>query len=379
MRRRRRKSDMGVEHELTGSQRWLVSYADFITLLFAFFVVMYAISQVNESKYKVLSDALTEAFKDNPVNSTTTGLHADSGGTPMDLGLVPGPNQQSENVIESVAGATQEEISLPKNQPATEQEKREFAQLYQNLNQSLQQLIEAGVVEVRGNEDWIEVDMRSGLLFESGSDVLGVSSEPLLSEISRTIKDNTHLLRIRGYTDDQPIETDRFPSNWELASARAVAVVRSLQRFGVTPQRMAVEGFGEFNPIAGNETEEGRARNRRVVLAISRFNQMPISPKNGTPTLTGVAADVAKRDETATVPAPETTTQSVNSAAPVTNTAGNDNAASGATSATKEPFEIVRLPTGGLLIRGKDQKDNGTTSAPTTTPSTDTPPSEKKQ
>ncbi len=356
MRRRRRKSDTSTEHELTGSQRWLVSYADFITLLFAFFVVMYSISQVNEGKYRLLSDALIDAFKDNPVATPTPGTQTDSGGTPMDPGLVSGPNQRSENVIETTSGATQEELSLPKNEPATEQEKREFAQLYQNLNQSLQQLIQAGVVEVRGNEDWIEVEMRSGLLFESGSDVLGGSAEPLLQEITQSLKTNTHLLRIRGYTDDQPIETDRFPSNWELASARAVAVVRSLQRFGVKPQRMAVEGFGEFNPIAANDSEEGRARNRRVVLAISRFHQLSEAPKTESSTLSGVAADVAKYE---TGLATESNNGSENTAAEKTavdNTVTGDNPA-------KEPFEIVRLPSGGLLIRGKDEK-----AAPETNP-----------
>ncbi len=361
IRRRRRKSDVGTEHELTGSQRWLVSYADFITLLFAFFVVMYSISQVNEGKYRILSDALIDAFKDTPVTNPTAGQNKDSGGTPMDPGLVLGPNQQSENVIESEAGATQEAISLPKNQPATEQEKREFAQLYQNLNQSLQQLIQAGVVEVRGNEDWIEVDMRSGLLFESGSDVLGGAAEPLLREITATLKDNTHLLRIRGYTDDQPIETDRFPSNWELASSRAVAVVRSLQRFGITPQRMAVEGFGEFNPIASNDSEEGRARNRRVVLAISRFHQLTQVPQTPVQTLSGVAADVAKRDESPVVTAaPDVSSTSNNSPTETSSTPSVNAEESG----NKEPFEIVRLPTGGLLIRGKDDKNTTPAAAP---------------
>lgn len=275
MRRRLSRKD---DHEDT--HRWLVSYADFITLLFAFFVVMYSISQVNEGKYKVLSDAMVDAFREHPhaslkemIMPSTSGDISNTG-TPPDPGLVPGPNAKSDNVIEAdrVSGSEQEEISLPKNAPASAEEKREFTQVFQRLQQSLQSLIKSGAVEVRANEDWIEVDMKSAVIFESGSDVLSAAAQPLLRELAQQMKDNQHLMRVRGYTDNLAINTERFPSNWELSSARAVAVVRMLQQFQLEPHRMAVESYGEYSPVADNGDEAGRARNRRVVLAISRFH-----------------------------------------------------------------------------------------------------------
>lgn len=301
---------------MENTQRWLVSYADFITLLFAFFVVMYSISQVNESKYKVLSDSMIQAFQNQPemlVNEAS----AASTESPS---IVPGPVREGEGVIEN-AGATQEAISLPKADAPTEREKQQFAQLYQRLEDSLQPLIAQQLIEIRANQDWIEVDMRSGLLFESGSDVLGNAADPILQEIASTLNDSGNLIRVRGYTDNLAINTERFPSNWELSSARAVAVVRKLQGSGIEPRRMAVEGFGEFNPIASNEAVEGRARNRRVVLAISRFQS-----------LTQQEPEVIR-------PAPV-----ANSAAPAQ------------TEEKESAVEVVRLPTGGLLIRGKEEK-----------------------
>lgn len=279
-RHRRYAFDQREPHEDT--HRWLVSYADFITLLFAFFVVMYSISQVNEGKYKVVSEALIEVFRDKNLaeqkaqSSTSASSATDAAGTPPEPGIIAGESA-SDNVVETeaVAAATQEAISLPSDTPPSEAEKREFAQTYAELNQSLRALIDGGQVEIRGSEDWIEVDIRSGLLFDSGSEALNSAAEPVLRDIAAQLQKNTYLLRIRGYTDDQPIDTERFPSNWELSSARAVSVVRMLQRTAIEPRRMAVEGFAEFAPIAANTNEPARARNRRVVIAISRFHQLP--------------------------------------------------------------------------------------------------------
>lgn len=312
------------------SQRWMVSYADFITLLFAFFVVMYSISQVNESKYKVLSDSVTKAFINKLSNQETYSAAATDS-----PGLVDGPVDRGEGVIEN-AGSSIEAISLPRATGPTEREKREFAQIYQQLAKSLQPLVDKKLVEIRANQDWIEIDMRSGLLFESGSDVLGNPALPVLEEIASQLQNSENLMRIRGYTDNQMINTERFPSNWELASARAVAVVRKLQQAGIGPDRMAVEGFGEFNPIASNDFEEGRARNRRVVLAVSRFHKLSdqqpgvISPAN---------------------PAANTESNSLN----VDSTSVNGNAAV-PTESEAGDVEIVRLPNGGLLIRGKEER-----------------------
>ena len=361
---RRRRHD-----ETENTHRWLVSYADFITLLFAFFVVMYSISQVNEGKYRVLSDALLSAFEKTPAASPSTdnGSNAASasGAGLLEGAVKPDPNEATTAEPESAdrtsaEQAEQEALSLPAvNAPNPEQQRR-FNQLYSDLEQSLQPLIDAGLVALRGNQDWIEVDMRSGLLFESGSDVLGKSAEPVIRELADKLSDSRNLMRIRGYTDNQAIDTERFPSNWELSSARAVAVVRKLQSFGIPPARMAVEGFGEFNPIASNNTAEGRARNRRVVLAISRFyEQAPVADGKATPATTGESLPAG------------------------TTTAGS-NSATGATAPAPEAepdqaeqVDVVRLPNGGLLIRGKERTDDterdGTNNKAAETPANPTP------
>lgn len=333
---RRRRHEEGEN-----THRWLISYADFITLLFAFFVVMYSISQVNEGKYRVLSDSLLSAFDREapaaPGSETGSGTPVQPGDGVLEGSEVPLPNGKPEagkDPNNSAEQAEQEALSLPAANAPSEAQKQAFNTLYNSLQNSLQPLIDAGVVALRGNQDWIEVDMRSGLLFESGSDVLGKSAEPVMRELAEKLRDSRNLMRIRGYTDNQAIDTERFPSNWELASARAVAVVRKLQSFGIPPARMAVEGFGEFNPIASNDTAEGRARNRRVVLAISRLYE-PTATETGN----ALPAEGGER-----LPAQNETDS--------TQTAATPDAPDQA-----EQLDVIRLPNGGLLIRGKERTE----------------------
>lgn len=344
--RRRRHEESENPH------RWLVSYADFITLLFAFFVVMYSISQVNEGKYRVLSDALLSAFENTPTQQPANANATAPEQPPTGDGLLEGVEAPQSIETNNAEQAEQEALSLPAVNAPSEQQKRAFADLYGALEQSLQPLIDAGVVALRGNQDWIEVDMRSGLLFESGSDVLGSSAEPVMRELADKLAASRNLMRIRGYTDNQAIDTERFPSNWELSTARAVAVVRKLQSFGIPPARMAVEGFGEFNPIASNDTAEGRARNRRVVLAISRLYEQEHRP----------AAD---KGADAGNPAPATGGQEL----PVVSAAADaPNATTARPSQPEvdqaEQIDVVRLPNGGLLIRGKERTEPVSGQAP---------------
>lgn len=332
MLRRRREEEPDTTH------RWLVSYADFITLLFAFFVVMYSISQINEGKYKVLSNSLLSAFAVQPEVNETPVETAGGGGA-----NASGALENSGDSVLEISGADPETISLPRDAPPSEAERRQFAELSQQVQQSLQSLVDAGVVEVRANEDWIEIDMRSGLLFESGSDVLANAADPVIREIAGRLREGSNLLRVRGYTDNEPIETERFPSNWELSSARAVAVVRMLQNLGISPGRLAVEGYGQYNPVASNDTVQGRARNRRVVLAISRLHAL--SPA-------GAATTAAQQDGAA--PAADSVT--------AVEAAGRAEGTRPATAGAEEPeagLDIVRLPSGGLLIRGKSAPADG--------------------
>ncbi len=241
-----------LEKESENTDRWLVSYADFITLLFAFFVVMYSVSQVNEGKFKILSETLVDAFV-QPERSLQ----------PIQVGEV--------NRTETESSGDAVYASDYFGEPATPESERAFEEIREEFAHSLQQLIEADVVKLRSNEHWFVIDMRSGMLFSSGSDDLTQAGTELISTIADEFIDQPNAIHIRGYTDNIPIRSRRFSSNWALSSARAVAVLELMQQVGISPERMVPEGYGEHQPVASNDTAEGRAINRRVVIAMSKY------------------------------------------------------------------------------------------------------------
>lgn len=246
------------EHE--NHERWLVSYADFITLLFAFFVVMYSISSVNEGKYRVLSETLESVFS-QPTRSKD----------PIQVGEV------SRGEGDRVASPGKPElpdfeIELPElpdeRPPISEQSLRTINDISQQLSSALADLITNEDVSIKQTEDWLEVEINSNFLFASGDARLAREAVPVIGQIADVLAPVANPLQVEGFTDDQPINTPRFPSNWELSAARAASVVNLLDRFGIEPGRMSAIGYGEFKPIADNETELGRQKNRRVVLVI---------------------------------------------------------------------------------------------------------------
>jgi chemotaxis protein MotB len=131
-------------------------------------------------------------------------------------------------------------------------------------------LIKSDQLSVRGNELWVEIEMNSSLLFPSGDAVPNDVAFTLIEKVARILAPYGNPVHVEGFTDNQPIATAQFPSNWELSTARAASIVRMLSMEGVAPGRLAAVGYGEFQPVADNATAEGRARNRRVVLVISR-------------------------------------------------------------------------------------------------------------
>lgn len=307
---RQQRSDIFNDEQSV--DRWLISYADFMTLLFAFFVVMYSISQLNENKYKILSESLTKAF-DTPQTSSQ----------PIQIGEVSQGLANQQTSSEELSNEPEE--TLEETNFAS---KEEFSKLQDGLRKSLKDLIKQGVAEITSDEDWININLRSGLLFPVGSDELNVNATPLLEEVVGHLNSNTQLIMVHGHTDNIPINTPRFPSNWELSSARAVAVVRNLQRLSVNPPRMSVKGHGEYQPVAPNDTAENRAKNRRVVISISRKQSVkPVSNNTQEQAISNV----------------DNQTQS-----------SVQQAASQPQKDAEPEFEIVRLPGGGILIRGKD-------------------------
>ncbi|MFQ5643418.1 MAG: flagellar motor protein MotD [Thiogranum sp.] len=263
------------EHE--NHERWLVSYADFITRLFAFFVVMYSISSVNEGKYRVLSDSIVAAFRDpsrslapiqvgelirSPVQSE--GI-LDHDKQLIELFKVPLPDragqEKDEEDAQPEAGSMQD--------PALEEGPDEAAQqLADSIEAAMSELVDAGLIDVRRDKRWIEVEIKSSILFNSGSAELSDKSVPVLRKLAEKIQPLDNVIHVEGFTDNVPISNFEFVSNWELSAARAASVVHLFTGLGIDPQRMAAIGYGEFRPIASNATAQGRAKNRRVVLVI---------------------------------------------------------------------------------------------------------------
>ena len=243
---RRRRVEEHDNHE-----RWLVSYADFITLLFAFFVVMYSISSLNEGKYKVLSQALIGAF-----NEPDRSLKPIPIGDEKPLTITPSkPLIKDSQEVD--AGLAQSPIAP-------------LQTIANDVRDGFGDLIKSNQMTVRGNELWIEIELNSSMLFGSGDAMPSDAAFNIIEKVAKILSPFDNPVHVEGFTDDQPIRTAQYPTNWELSSARAASIVRMLAIDGINPARMASVGYGEFQPVAPNTTVEGRARNRRVVLVISR-------------------------------------------------------------------------------------------------------------
>jgi len=251
--------------EQENHERWLVSYADFITLLFAFFVVMYSISSVNEGKYRVLSSTLTGAFV-TPAQSLDPIQIGEQVRTQMPVsGEYAAPEARPENLNPPTINETVQDEKPPVTAPITG---KPLAAVEEELIDNLSGFIDKDLVSVNRTERGIEVEMKSKMLFPSGSARLSRDSLNVLKGMAEIIKPLPNQIRVEGHTDNVPIKTVSFPSNWELSAARAASVVHLFTRYGVDSSHMAATGFGEFRPIAANEQEEGRQKNRRVAMVI---------------------------------------------------------------------------------------------------------------
>ncbi|RRJ84975.1 flagellar motor protein MotD [Aestuariirhabdus litorea] len=248
------------EHE--NLERWLVSYADFITLLFAFFVVMYSISSVNEGKYKILSETLVGVFNQPPRSVD-----------PIQVGESRVRDQKSNDDMIAIPHGQDVAINPIEggDKTFTEEEATENLEVIgDNLKIAFSELIAEEKISVTGNEMWVEIEMPASLLFDSGDSIPKNQAFDILRRVADIIKPFHNPVHIEGFTDNRPINTDRFPTNWELSAARSAAVVRMLANYGVDPGQLAAVGYGEFQPVASNAAPEGRERNRRVVLVISK-------------------------------------------------------------------------------------------------------------
>ncbi len=241
----------------TSSDRWVVSYADFITLLLAFFVVMYSISSVNEGKYRVLSESLSGIFLgiDQSFEQIAVG----------DLSL--------RNPTRDIGLLDQQAMQQPGKEDDSGSQ-LELKQLQSDAKARFQELIADGEMSISANELWLEIEIGSGVLFRSGGAVPNQSADALLEALAALLAPHDNPLHVEGFTDNQPIQSELYPSNWELSAARAASVVRMLAHFGVDPQRMAAVGYGQNRPKVSNLTAKGRSKNRRVVIIVSRDQQV---------------------------------------------------------------------------------------------------------
>ncbi|MDY0207120.1 MAG: flagellar motor protein MotD [Pseudomonas sp.] len=240
---RRRRTQEPINHD-----RWLVSYADFITLLFAFFVVMYSISSLNEDKYKILTESIEGVFQQQ-----------DRSIKPIPLG------------DERIKG--QGEANAEAGQP-----KDPLESIAEQIRDQFDGLLGDGQFKVRANEMWLELELSSSLLFPSGDAIPHQDAFDIIEKISNILAPYDNPVQVEGFTDNRPISTAQYPTNWELSASRAASIVRLLAMDGVKPERLAAVGYGEFRPIADNVDAVGRARNRRVVLVISRHTDQDRHP-----------------------------------------------------------------------------------------------------
>lgn len=260
--RRRRRSIQEPEHQ----DRWMVSYADFITLLFAFFVVMYSISSVNKGKYVTFSESLDQALS----HSENVQKQAE----PIQVGVVPTTIQPIE--LPNLATAEERELS-----EEILKEKRRLDDVSEKFQEELKPFVDSQLVGIKKHDFWVELEMNSELLFASGKAELSGKAMSVLAKVAELVKDVPNVINVEGYTDDVPISNGLYASNWDLSSARATSVVKELVKNNIPATRLSAIGYGEFHPIADNKDDQGRFKNRRVVLvlmsqAFSRYGMSDI-------------------------------------------------------------------------------------------------------
>jgi len=251
MRRRRKYLD---QRQSDNHERWLVSYADFMTLLFAFFVVMYALSSLNEGKYRVLGESLTGAFGSKAparIVPAAPPLPPDLPPLPRDLPLQPRAPRT---------------IIRPADPQALQRE--QMRDIAHDILKVLDSLVRNGQVRVTQSNRGISVEINASVLFDSGQAQLRAQSGRVLQEVGAVLAHAQQGIQVEGHSDDAPISTSQFPSNWELSAARASSVVRLFAASGVAEARLSVVGYGPNRPVTSNDTPEGRARNRRVTVLI---------------------------------------------------------------------------------------------------------------
>lgn len=281
-------------------ERWIISYADFMTLLFAAFVMLYAISSVNISKYRVLQQVLAEAF-------LGTMVHENSGLKPEKDGVF--------NHLPAPIPLPQRNIS-PTLQHQIEQRMRQLDKIYNHLSKEFQGLIQSDMIHIVRRPNGVVIDINATLLFPSGSATLTPQALTILDRVGKALADVPYTVQVNGFTDNAPIHNSQFDSNWDLSATRAISVVKRFVADGIAPERLVGAGYGQYHPVAPNDSPADMARNRRVTIIVVATDQD--QQMGGVPVLGGAEAPVVQP-----APAPHAvpTPHSAVPAAPVATTA----------------------------------------------------------
>jgi chemotaxis protein MotB len=239
-------------------ERWLVSYADFITLLFAFFVVMFASTQNDKEKAKAVSESVKEALEHGELSAAISTV------------LGHGKPETAKTPTSPPASAP----ATPASSPA------DLAKTVEALKAALAAELKAGKIGLRLEGRGLIVSLHESAFFDSGDDAVAPASESILAKIASEAQSMSNPIRLEGHTHSVPIHNSRFRSNWELSAARAIAMMELLRaRYSIPPERMSIAGYADHAPAESNDTPEGRARNRRVDLVILSVEGQKSEPK----------------------------------------------------------------------------------------------------
>jgi chemotaxis protein MotB len=264
MARRRKHEEEHASHE-----RWLVSYADFVTLMFALFVAMYAIALKDHSSGKRVAESVRQAVATGGLTSTVRVFFA------KDPAAKTGAS----------AGIARKDLQTGKGDPPAPPLPKVDPSLlepYKKLNEQLKKQVDSGAIRLRLEGRGLVITLAEKAFFPSGDNAIYPEAYPSIEQLAKIIAGLPNAVRLEGHTDAVPIHTARFSNNWELSTARSIAVLQLLEtKYGIDPSRFAVAGYAQNLPVAPNDTEQGRARNRRVEIIVLGRQTAPTAEATG--------------------------------------------------------------------------------------------------
>jgi chemotaxis protein MotB len=255
--------------EHVNAEAWAIPYGDLVTLLFALFTVMYAMSSVNEGKFRVLSDSMIAAFHGAPKSMQPVNIgdkQPGKGGDKPLVGITPTALMKIKDASKD-GQQTPRALGVVDGTPSADLPGA-LIRMERQVQDAMQALIDANLVTVRRESMWLEIEINTDILFPSGAGGFSPAAEPVLDKLAEVLKPFPNPIRVEGHTDDRPVHTAAFPSNWELSAARAASVVHQFTKQGIDPLRLEIVGFGEFHPRQANDSVDHRNANRRVAILV---------------------------------------------------------------------------------------------------------------